>query len=207
MDDSESRLVERAVAGDEAALSTLLEQSGLELQSQLQHRIGPQYRGQFDADDILQVTFLEAFLRIGSLAPGGPGAFTAWLRRIADNNLRDAIRLLERDKRPSPGKRVGAAGRDASYVSLIEQIAAASNTASRACAREELRSGVDAALRQLPTDYETVLRLYELEGLSGQEVAERMGRSHGAVRMLLARAREQLVEVLGSDSRFFLSRA
>ncbi|HWL93707.1 MAG TPA: sigma-70 family RNA polymerase sigma factor [Phycisphaerae bacterium] len=203
VEDSEVQLADRARGGDEAALITLLDRAALDLQSQIRSQIGARYRGQFDADDILQVTFLEAFLRVESVEPGRPGSFMAWLRRIAENNLRDAIRELERDKRPSPGRRLQFAGGDESYVALIEQIAAVSNTASRECAREELRQGVDAALRELPADYEQALRLFELEGLSGEEVAERMGRSHGAVRMLLARARERLAEVLGSDSRFF----
>jgi len=203
VDDSEAELAERARSGDEKALVILLERSALELQYQLAARIGAKYRGLFDADDILQVTFLEAFLRIQSLVPGGPGSFAAWLRRIADNNLLDAVRELERDKRPSPGKRVEMAGQNGSYVALVEQLAATSNTASRACATEELRRGVDAALTRLPAEYEQALRLFELEGLSGEEVAARMGRSRGAVRMLLARARERLAEVLGSDSRFF----
>jgi RNA polymerase sigma factor (sigma-70 family) len=60
---------------------------------------------------------------------------------------------------------------------------------------------VDEALRKLPADYEQVLRLYELDGLSAPEVGQRMGRSHGAVRMLLARARECLGHTLGSASR------
>ena len=64
---------------------------------------------------------------------------------------------------------------------------------------------VTSFLLAVADDYEQALRLFELEGLSGEEVAERMGRSHGAVRMMLARARERLAEVLGSDSRFFSS--
>ncbi|HWL92285.1 MAG TPA: sigma-70 family RNA polymerase sigma factor [Phycisphaerae bacterium] len=202
-DDIEGQLVEQARLGDQRALCALLERSGLELQNQIQNQIGTHYRGQFDADDILQVTFMEAFLRVQSLEPGGSGSFAAWLRRIALNNLRDAIRELECDKRPSPGRRVQFTGGGESYVHLIEQIAAVSNTASRVCAGEELRQGVDAALKELPGDYEQALRLFELQGLTGEEVAKRMGRSHGAVRMLLARARERLAEVLGSDSRFF----
>ena len=197
------QLVERAQRGDAEALSELLERFGLELQSNIERQIGARYRGKFDADDVLQVTLLEAFLRIGSFQPGGSGGFAAWLRKIAENNLQDAIRELERNKRPSPARQVAMTDQDASYVALVEQIATCTSTASRACAREELKRGVDAALRELPPDYEQALRLFELEGLSGEDVAERMGRSHGAVRMLLARARERLAEVLGSDSRFF----
>lgn len=207
MNESEAELVDRARCGDAQALTMLLERAGLELGAEIERQIGDRYRNQFDAADILQVTFLEVFLHADTIAPGASGSFRSWLRRIAENNLRDALRALERDKRPSPSRRIEVHDRDRSYLALLEQVAAASNTPSRDCALNELREGVDAALRELPRDYEQVLRLYELEGLSGEEVAERMGRSCGAVRMLLARAREQLVHVLGSDSRFFSSSA
>lgn len=203
MDDSIQQLVERAQRGDDTALSSLLEHVGLDLQEHIERQIGPRYRGKFGADDVLQVTFLEAFLRIGAIKGEGAATFGAWIRRIADNNLRDAIRELERDCRPSPGREVRAVDPDASYAALVEQVAITTQTPSRACAKEDIRRGVDSALRELPAEYEQALRLFELEGLSGEEVAGRMGRSHGAVRMLLARARERLAEVLGSDSRFF----
>jgi len=55
----------------------------------------------------------------------------------------------------------------------------------------------------LPSDYEKVIRLCELECKSGPEAASILGRSHGAIRMLLARARDQLREVLSTGSAFF----
>lgn len=203
MDDSEQQLLASAVTGDEGALAVLLERVGVQFHAELEARIGAPYRGLVGGDDILQVTFLEAFLRIRTFVPGGSGSFVAWLRRIADNNLRDAIRELEREKRPPPGKRVTAGADDDSYVSLLERIAGTATTVSRAAGRRELKELLNDALRKLPGDYEEALRLYELGGLSAPEVAERMGRSHGAVRMLLARARDRLREILGTASRYF----
>ncbi|MEW6741737.1 MAG: sigma-70 family RNA polymerase sigma factor [Planctomycetota bacterium] len=147
------------------------------------------------------MTYLEAFLRIGSFVWTGPGSFSDWLRRIAENNLRDAIRELERDKRPPPGLRLASSGDFC--VALLERMDATTTAASRKLSREESLRALDAALNQLPADYERVIRLYELEELSGPEVAERMNRSHGAVRMMLGRARARLSELLGSESRFF----
>jgi RNA polymerase sigma-70 factor (subfamily 1) len=197
---TEEQLIQSAIAGDESALSDLLEGFGVQLHAELEARIASQYQSLVGADDVLQVTCLEAFLRIRSFVPTGPGSFLSWLRRIADNNLRDAIRELECAKRFSPTKRVHAGLNDESYASLLENIPGSNTTISRAASRKELIGLVDEALRKLPGDYEQVLRLYELEGLSAPEVATRMGRSHGAVRMLLARARECLSNTLGSCS-------
>jgi len=199
--DKAEALLEGAVAGDEAALVGLLERFGPALHGEFESRIGARHRGLVEADDVFQVTCVEAFLRIRSFTPTGPNSFGAWLRQIAENNLRDAIKELERDKRPPPGKRLASAGDDESYVALVERIAATSTTPSRVCARKEVREGVDAALRQLPPDYERVLRLYELDGMSGPELAEMTGKSHGSVRMMLARARERLTEILLASSQ------
>lgn len=203
MNESDQQLLGRAVTGDEGALCLLLEQVGVQLHAELENRIGAKYRGLVDADDIVQVTFLEAFLRIRSFVAREPGSFVSWLRRISDNNLRDAIRELEREKRPPPKNRITAGAGDESYAEFFDRIAGTATTVSRAAGRSELKGLMDTAMKRLPRDYEQVLRLYELEGLSAPEVAERMGRSHGAVRMLLARARDCLAEHLGSESKYF----
>jgi RNA polymerase sigma-70 factor (ECF subfamily) len=203
MNESDRELLTRAVAGDQGALCFLLEEVGVQLHAELEHRIGAKYRGLVDADDIVQVTFLEAFLRIRTFVPREPGSFVSWLRRIGDNNLRDAIRELEREKRPPPKNRVTPVAGDESYVEFFERIAGTATTVSRAAGRKELKDLIDQAVRRLPRDYQQVLRLYELEGLSAPEVAARMKRSHGAVRMLLARARDALSELLGSESKYF----
>jgi RNA polymerase sigma-70 factor (ECF subfamily) len=199
VDAEQLTLVQCAVAGDDDALSRLLEDAGVALRSELASEIGPRYRSLVDADDVLQVTCLEAFLRIRSFDSARAESFFAWLRQIAMNNLRDAIRELEREKRPPPQRRMEMPVSDQSYVELAERFAVTTTTPSRICRGQELRESVDAALRALPPDYEQVLRLYELEGLSGEEVAERMGRRPGAVRMLLARARARLGELLAGN--------
>jgi RNA polymerase sigma-70 factor (ECF subfamily) len=54
-------------------------------------------------------------------------------------------------------------------------------------------------LAQLPDDYREVLVLRNLQGLPFEEVAERMERSVGAVRMLWLRAIEKLRLVYRSE--------
>jgi RNA polymerase sigma-70 factor (ECF subfamily) len=54
------------------------------------------------------------------------------------------------------------------------------------------------ALAELPADYRDVIVIRHIEGLPFEEVAQRMGRSAGAVRMLWLRALKRLREVLES---------
>lgn len=195
----DEQLVPRAVAGDEAALTALLECNGAQVRSALQRSYHGRLKGQVELDDVMQVTYLEAYLCIRDFVPAGPKAFHAWLARIAENNLRDAIRKSDATQRRRAD---GPPPWEESCRALVEA-RAGSSTPSRVAAQDEAQHLLEAALRQLPADYERVLRLYDLEGHSGPEVARLIDRSHGAVKMLIARARERLRELLGSGSKFF----
>ena len=129
MAESDSSLIAQAVEGDRDALTTLLRRHGPPLRQHL--RISRTWQGCLDADDVLQVTYLEAFLRIGQLISREPAAFAAWLRTIAENNLRDAIRQLGRGKRANPRRRVRPPTLEESTVLLLERVARTPMTASR----------------------------------------------------------------------------
>ncbi len=203
MADSGDELLSRAVSGDQGALTALLEQCGPRVRGRLEGKIAAQWRSALDVDDVMQVTYLEAFLHIERFEPSGMGSFVAWLTRIAENNLRDAVKELGRAKRPQPKNRVRAPVGDDSYVALCELLGATSTTPSRHAARGEVRRVLESALGELPEDYAKVIRLYDLEGRSAAEVAGAMGRSTGAVYMLRARALDRLRDGLGPESAFF----
>ncbi len=205
--DEHADLIGRATAGDEDALESLLTRHSPALRGRLQGQIAAHWRSMIEVDDLLQVTYLEAFLRIRSYQDRGEASFLAWLTRIADNNLRDAIRGLERAKRPDPRRRVVSPGSDESYVELVEVLGMTLTTPSMHAARGEMIAELERMLSRLPADYERVIRMYDLEGRAIEEVAGELGRSSGAVYMLRARAHERLAGLLGSESRFFSRRS
>jgi RNA polymerase sigma-70 factor (ECF subfamily) len=195
---TQDELLCKAIAGDTAALTELLERHGPEIRRHL--RIDPAWRPVVAAEDVMQVTYLEAFLQIDRFAPSGKGTFAAWLRRIAENNLRDAVKELERNKRPPERRRIRENPGQDSYVILIEKLGQTSATPSRHARGKEARRYLETAIRQLPEDYQTVVRLYDLDELEVSEVARAMGRSKGAVHMLRARAHDRLRDILGTMS-------
>jgi RNA polymerase sigma-70 factor (ECF subfamily) len=65
-------------------------------------------------------------------------------------------------------------------------------TPSELAIRREQSVVLADALARLPDDYREVIVLRHLERIEFSEVAARMGRSSGAVRMLWARALERL---------------
>jgi RNA polymerase sigma-70 factor (ECF subfamily) len=203
----EDRRTAAAVSGDQEALTDLLKRHDADVRERLDGTIDKAYRGALDVDDVLQVTYMEAFLRISQFTPGENGTFLAWLTRIAENNLVDAVRFLNREKRPPPGQRIQPAGGEESYMTLLSNLVGSTTTPSRAAARAEVSVIVDEALADLPADYAKAIRLYDLEGLPIEEVAQAFGRSHGAVHMLRARALDRLRELLGRAGKFFTGSA
>ncbi|MCA9257054.1 MAG: sigma-70 family RNA polymerase sigma factor, partial [Phycisphaerales bacterium] len=192
------QLVRQAVAGDADALTNLLQAFGPEVERTLQ--INPVWRSMVEPADVMQVTYLEAFLRIGSFDPDRSESFAGWLRRIAQNNLKDAIRGLERQKQPQPRNRVKPPRFEDSLVGLYEMLEAGISTPSRQVRRKEACQLLESSIRLLPDRYGEVIRRYDLECQSIADVASALGKSAGAVHMLRARAHDRLREQLGSAS-------
>jgi RNA polymerase sigma-70 factor, ECF subfamily len=201
MAEHDQTTLECAVAGDSKALSKLLCKHGPVVQTRL--RIASPWRSMLEPEDVMQITYVEAFLQIGRFDPRRGTSFENWLSQIAQNNLRDAIRGLSRQKQPQPRNRVQLPANADSYSGLLEALCTMSATPSRDAGKAEARALIEQALQRLPPDYSRVVRLYDLEGQPVAEVAATMKRTPGAVFMLRARALDRLAEALGTESMFF----
>jgi RNA polymerase sigma-70 factor, ECF subfamily len=118
-----------------------------------------------DVDDIVHDVFLAAFQRLASLRE--PAAFGAWLAAIARHRAVDYHRTA-----PRTAELVDTPGPDGAP-------------------HEEARA-VMAAIRALPEAYRETLTLRLVEGMTGPEIAERTGLTHGSVRVNLHRGMLQL---------------
>lgn len=196
-------LMQKANGGDTAAMAEMLREVGPRVRARIEPKIGRQWSGLVEVDDVMQVTYMEAFLQAGRVTVRDETTFAAWLTRIAENNLRDAARAFDRARRPDPRKRVTGPANEDSYVGLVEVLGVTSSTPSRAAARQEAVRVMDGALSKLPADYAKIVRLYDLECRPIEEVAREMKRSSGACYMLRARAHDALREAMGTASQFF----
>lgn len=199
----EESLIAAAVAGDRAALEKLLEYHFPSLCDRLKGAIGPAYRAVLDTDDALQITCMEAFLGIARFHRRGPDAFFGWLLRIAQNNLRDAIRSLDREKREPRKRQVRDPYGTDSYVGLLANLVGTGTTPSGHAAREEMMTVLKEAIGKLPELYQKVVKLIDLEGNSTDVVAKSLGRTPGAVHMARQRAHDHLSRLMGDSTRFF----
>ncbi len=196
-----SEVIARAIKGDRDCLGQLLSRALPELRQSLNGQIGTKWQSKLDVDDVIQVTCMEAFLSIGQFKSSGMDSFIAWLKRIAIHNLRDAVESLSADKRPDPARQVQGPRED-SHVALFEYLGGTTKSPSKQARREEAKLALSRFIRQLPEDYQTVIRLRELEELPVADVARSMGRTEGAVHMLRARALDRLRELLGTASHW-----
>jgi len=191
--------------GDEAARAAVLEpfQPWLRLLARLQ--IDAEFQGKFDPSDITQQTMLEAYRDLPKFRGQSEPELLAWLRQILAHVLAHEIR-----------RHRGAQKRDLSREVSIEQSLAQSSLrlgailadsgpspSQQAVAREqEVR--LAEVLARLPEEYREVIVLRNLEELPHEEIARRMGRSVGAVRMLwlraLAELRSEIVDISGPTS-------
>lgn len=203
MSATEANLLELAVNGDNDALSRLLKQHAASVRRAIGGQIPRRWRSLLFEEDVIQETFADAFHDIRRFDPNGDGSFGGWLSSLAKCNLRDAIRMLEAEKRGGDRKRVEVRLSGDSHAALIELLSSDGTTPSRHAICDEARSVLQQAIRKLPPDYRKVVGMYDLEGENIEKTASALGRSHGAVYMLRARAHDWLRELMGAGTDYF----
>jgi RNA polymerase sigma-70 factor, ECF subfamily len=202
-DSSVHQLIERCRAGDAAARALLFQRYNHYLHVLAQTQLGRHLRAKVDASDLVQQTLLEAHRDFGAFQGGHEGELLAWLRRILAHNLYNEARRFaaqQRDAAREVSLEQMQAGLDQSSLALGRCLAADTPSPSSDAVQRESAVQLADALARLPEDYRQVLMLRVFEELPAEEVAQRMGRSAGAVRMLQMRALTALRDEMAGGS-------
>lgn len=136
-----------------------------------------------EAEDVTSLVFARV---LAALPRYRTGSFRSWLFAIAHNALANHHRARRLD-------------RSLDDAVEIEDTSTGASPEALAVANDE-RGALMAALTRLPPDQRRVVEL-RLAGLSGPEIAETLGRSHAAVKMLQVRALDRLQELIGAGVR------
>jgi len=139
------------------------------------------------ADDLLQETFVRIHGGIDRLNDAERVA--GWVYQIARNVIHDHYRRSGRDE-----------------VELNEIEPAADPPDSQAHLRCHPSRWLDELIIELPADYREAVRLVEAEGLSQQQVADRLGLSLSAAKSRIQRGRVMLKGVLDRCCKFEFDR-
>jgi RNA polymerase sigma-70 factor (ECF subfamily) len=189
-------LLERARAGDLESFGQLLAQYRNYARLLARTLIGTTLRLRLDPSDLVQETFLEAHRDFPRFAGATERELLAWLRQILARNLADQARRQKAGLRDYRRQVSLEAILDRSSARMQQALVAVVSSPSAAAAQREQAVLLADALADLPPDYREVIILRNLERLRFDEVAARMGRSPGAVRMLWTRALERLSRAL-----------
>jgi RNA polymerase sigma-70 factor (ECF subfamily) len=146
-----------------------------------------------EVEDVVQEVFLVAQRRLHRL--DREEELSAWLHRVTENIVREHRRRLRRERG------TGLENDDPSR--RAEQIAAPGPLQPEMVARRQALHTVYRALDRMGERNRTVFILFEIEELSGQEIAALKGVKIGTVWVWLHRARaefaQRLVELEGRE--------
>ena len=200
----ERELLDKAASGDTTALPQLLLEHYDQLSEHIASRIPTSLQGVVSADDIIQQALIKAIREIGHFTPQADQSFHAWLKTIAENCTKDAIRRLKSAKRGGNHRQIQthALEQGSSVADLVDLLSAGSHTPSGSAARHEAVAAVQHAINSLPEDYRQAVELRLLAGKSLEETANIMGRSPRAVQGLVDRARKKMRAELGRLSLY-----
>ena len=134
-----------------------------------------------DVEDVVQDVFLIAKRRLVSFE--GPGQITTWLFRTTEKVVQGA-------RRKQRLRRWLSRTMDAGWIGM----GAARPTPGEALERQREVRDVYRVLDRLPERQRQVLILFELEGLSTEEIADLTVAKVGTVRVWLFRARARFLE-------------
>lgn len=193
-------LIRNARGGDATALGRLLERYCNYVRLLARAQLGAAVRSRLDASDLVQETLLEAQRDFSRFAGGTERELVAWLRTILVRNLVDQVRRQRAQRRNPDRQESLEALLERSGQAAHEALTAAVASPSAQASRREQAVILADALQRLSADYREVIVLRNLEGLSFDEIAERLDRSAGAARMLWMRALEKLQRLLEAGS-------
>ena len=89
-----------------------------------------------------------------------------------------------------------AGGADASQAGFMQMLVASITSPSSAFSRDQREFRLQQAIEQLPEESREALRMRYVESLPSKEIAQRLGKSDGAVRVLLTRSLKKLQPIL-----------
>ena len=181
--DSDTVLVQRAVAGDQQAYGLLV----LKYQRRIQRLIGRMVRDVDLVEDIAQETFIRAYRALHQFR--GDAQFYTWLYRIAVNTAKKFLMELKHDPTVSENFR---SNEDDDETSWKKNEPITEEGPESILAAKEIAAVVNAAMDALPVELRNAVVLMENEGLSYEEIAVAMACPVGTVRSRIFRAREAI---------------
>ena len=183
MEATDLAAVERTRGGDTAAFRVLVERYGRSV-----FRLAFRMTGnEFDAEDVVQETFLRAFKQLDSYE--SRSSFGTWLYRIAANYSLDLIRSRKRHA----ARHVADT---AEQEDVLDSVKTNDPGQDRVYYSSQVRIRLDAALQLLSDQERTAFQLRHFEGKSIEEIGAILDLGASATKNSIFRAVRKVREAL-----------
>jgi RNA polymerase sigma-70 factor (ECF subfamily) len=194
-------LIERARAGDRAALGALLARHRERLRRMVEMRLDTRLQARLDASDVVQEAYVEVAERLDEYLRDPKLPLFLWLRLVVGERLMKLHRFHLGTQMRDAGREVSlyrGALPAASSAALAAQLLGRHTSPTQAALRAERILRVQEALNALdPLDRE-VLSLRHFEELTAAETAQVLGIEESAAAKRYFRALKRLKDVLTS---------
>ena len=179
-DPNDLQLVQRVQAGDRSAFDLLVRKYQYRIAALVRRYI----RDEAEAEDVVQEAFVRAWRALPQFR--GDAQFYTWLYRIAVNTAKNHLVSL--------GRRPATDDIDDEELTTVREAERLHDVATpeHEALRSEMESLVLAAVDGLAPELREALTLREVEGLSYEDIAERMQCPIGTVRSRIFRARDAI---------------
>jgi RNA polymerase sigma-70 factor (ECF subfamily) len=181
--DPDRALVERALAGEEAAFRQLFVRHRDDAARVVYRMLGPSP----EVEDVVQEVFLHVYRSLGSFR--GDARFSTWLYRLAVNVTRMHLRRKRSRPRFADVEPPEAPAEDAVVLDPAEQV----EQRGRVAALYRLLDGMSEKKRE-------VIVLHDFEGMPAKEIADTLGIPVLTVRTRLFYARKELYGMMAEDA-------
>ena len=163
----------------------------------IRSRIGSQLQRKIEPEDVLQEASMEALrtLQQTDLSSWDP---LNWLFQICERKIIDSHRRFFASQKRDASREASIPDGTAA-AGLADLLAASMTTPSDAFSRDQRQLRMLAALDTLPEDQREALRMRYLVGLSSKEIAQKLGKTDGATRVMISRALGKLHEMLAEE--------
>lgn len=186
--------------GNADSLASFLDVNRRQLMAFISRRLGDALRTKVEVEDIFQDVSAEA---IRTLTPEWPGEREpfSWLCHLSERKIVDAHRHhFDAQKRDAGKERaLDARSSGGGEIGLVNMLVKSMTTPSAAFSRNAREGRLNAAIAELKEDQREAIRLKYIENKLSKEIADALGKSDAAVRVMLTRTMKQLHELLAED--------
>lgn len=195
-------LVEQIKQGREPALLEFIEVHRAPLLAFINKNMSDGLKSKVEADDILQEVSVSAVDSLSHMDFEQKTPFN-WLCYLADRKIIDNHRkYFQVQKRAAAREVKQHTGEDGEKQGFMDLLVASITSPSQAFSRGAKELKLLVALESLPEENQEAIRLKYVEGLPTKEIADKVGKSDVAVRVMISRSMVKLQDLLRSEDEF-----